>query len=259
MANKPHFQMKEFADGIAVVELSSWKWFGDYIQKTMLNRRNFCFRGQRKAVWPLESTLDREIRRLGIGDSFDEVAYLKEFMFATRGRRGPNPKELDEDEWWAVGQHQGLATPLLDWTESPFVALFFAFAKPRDQVGDRRAVWAISIAAIADKSKELAAANPPVAGIRFIMPQTDENPRLVSQRGLFTRGPTGTTHEDWIRKHFSGFRKQVLIKIVIPERASDRHDCLKFLNRMNINYLTLFPDLYGSCKYCTMSLEIPNY
>jgi len=50
-----------------------------------------------------------------------------------------------------------------------------------------------------------------------------------------------------------------MIKIYIIENHSDRNDFLRFLNRMNINYLSLFPDLDGAAKHCNMRLEIDNY
>jgi len=60
-------------------------------------------------------------------------------------------------------------------------------------------------------------------------------------------------------KHFKDSDRQILIKVMIPEKKTDRAECLKFLNRMNINHLTLFPDLYGSSQFCEMSLDIKNY
>ena len=50
-----------------------------------------------------------------------------------------------------------------------------------------------------------------------------------------------------------------MIKILITESPEDRSSFLRFLNRMNINYLSLFPDLEGAAKYCNMQLEIDNY
>lgn len=48
-----------------------------------------------------------------------------------------------------------------------------------------------------------------------------------------------------------------LIKISIPNR--DRNECLQTLHRMNINHLSLFPDLSGSAYHCNRLLEIDDY
>ena len=94
--------------------------------------------------------------------------------------------------------------------------------------------------------------------VEFIRPRSDENQRLVNQNGLFSRAPNGVDLDDWITKNFSGDESgYTLMKLQIPN--VDRTDCLRTLNRMNINHLTLFPDLYGASKYCNIHGEISHY
>ena len=49
------------------------------------------------------------------------------------------------------------------------------------------------------------------------------------------------------------------MKIFIMESEGDREEFLRYLNRMNINHLSLFPDLYGAAQYSNMELEIDDY
>ena len=125
MAKKPHWEITAPKNGACTVDLSDWKYFDDFIYKNLLYDKTYVFRGHRRADWKLESTLDRDpAARL----TRKRREHLDAFMFAVRGRRGSNPATLvRKNEWWALGQHHGLKTPLLDWTKSPFVAAYFAF------------------------------------------------------------------------------------------------------------------------------------
>lgn len=261
MAGLSKWTSKGTKNGIWEVELSSWKWFHDFVRKEMLDHSHYVWRGQRDSAWKLESSFDRlmtfkpksERERLA-------NAHLEKFKLAVRGRRGSNPSKIvSENEWWALGQHQGLATPLLDWTESPFVALFFAFEKQEKPSSGKRAVWAIG--GVGGKIAEIESAHKgseraPI--LEFVRPHQDENARLVSQAGLFSRTPLGDTVDSWVeRNYFGESNKAPMVKIVFPEK--ERTECLRTLNKMNINHLTLFPDVYGASQHCNKVLQIAKY
>jgi hypothetical protein len=255
----------DIVDGVGTVKITAWKYFHDYMYGEMLDYRTYVYRGHRRDDWKLEPTLDRLLREKGrLTDRRVRAHHLENFQFAVRGRRGPNPvPPTTENDWWALGQHNGLATPLLDWTTSPFVAAFFAYEKSKADDTSQRVVWAIAEASINAKAKELLreaaskkTARPQVT--EFFKPLSDENPRLVSQGGLFSRSPDGIDLETWVRHSFKGETNEfILMKIVIPKR--DRLGALRSLNRMNINHLSLFPDLIGASQFCNTDLLIDNY
>lgn len=263
MSKPSRWIKKEIKNGVWEIELSSWKWFHDFIRQEMLEYSHYIWRGQRDSGWRLESSLDRLIKFKPKSErEYLANEHLGKFKLAIRGRRGSNPSKIaDENEWWALGQHQGLATPLLDWTESPFVALYFAFEKQMKSSTGKRAVWAIG--GIDGKNNEIISThkkeefNRPLI-LEFVRPHQDENARLVSQAGLFSRTPIGDTVETWIERNYIGeSHKAPLLKLVFPEK--ERTECLRTLNKMNINHLTLFPDTYGASQHCNKALQIAKY
>jgi hypothetical protein len=261
MPRKPNWAQSEIKDGIMEVKLLSWKYFHDYIRKEMLDFSHYFWRGQRESKWKLESSLDRlliarpESKRRSYASG-----HLQRFKLAVRGRRGLNPSRLEnENDWWALGQHHGMATPLLDWTESPFVALYFAFQEEEAPESGSRAVW--SLGAFQQRNKEIIKAHstkapPPI--LQEIRPLQDENSRLVNQAGLFTSVPLGKTIDSWVEENYSGKSDgAILVKLIIPNK--ERTECLRTLNKMNINHLSLFPDLYGAGQHCNKALRIEKY
>lgn len=250
-------------DGVMHVKLSSWKYFHDYVRQKLLDFPHYVWRGQRDANWPLETSLDRALKGTPIAGRATAIGnHFERFKLASRGRRGTNPQRIQNDnEWWAIAQHNGMATPLLDWTESPFVALYFAFHKEQSPPSGERAVWALGGGLIIQKSNKIQAAhdgNGEPQILEYVRPNQDENSRLVAQGGLFTRTPVQVTVDKWIATNFAGETNRApLFKISIP--AKDRPACLRTLNRMNINHLSLFPDLYGAASHCNAALQIVRY
>jgi hypothetical protein len=260
----------EPADGIVTYRLRSWREFSDFLERKVFHAENevppgYIWRGHRREDWSLSSSLDRMFERLGYVENLTDRdlerladAHLATFTFAARGRRGPAPPKLLENERWALGQHFGLATPLLDWSTSPYTAAYFAFEEP-DAGTPVRCVYGLNVAAIRAHNhqiingKSIETVRPPVLDI--IDPLMDDNPRLVSQGGLFTRGPIGMPVERWVAQAFEGDSKtRALIRIDIPN--GDRLPFLRELYRMNVTHLSLFPDLIGASRYTNLRAEL---
>lgn len=267
---KKDFLYKLNQDGIASYDLNSWEDFINILDNNKAFDFNaFLWRGQRKSSWVLESTLDRLINANNSYYRYDMVEkHLTGFKFAIRGRRGPFPKELTDDEYWALGQHYGLATPLLDWTTSPYIATFFALNEipflnlsDEDMLKESFSIYAINKNKVEDTLAEnnIDDSNK----LEFISPLTDDNPRLVNQNGSFIKMPPNTNIETIIRNLYKAEERAfALFKFNIPykrNRKNNIEDILLSLNRMNINSSTLFSDLFGSSLLCNMRLAIPRY
>jgi FRG domain len=159
----------------------------------------------------------------------------------------------DSPEWpptfllsiFALAQHYGVPTRLLDWSWKPLVAAYFASESP--QPAARRAIWATRVDFVETFWSSL---HP---RIRLVTAPQASNPNLHAQAGLFT--VDGSPHErisfdDLVLREFSTIPAPnqqcylpVLRKLTFPNSEAPR--LLRLLSQHHINASTIYPGLDG--------------
>jgi hypothetical protein len=229
------------------LELRDWDHFREYVMEAFSGKHDYVFRGHADRGWKLESTLTRLGQRVTKDTKPESLnqTQLKNFRKRITGLRGSNPQPLDENGLWSLGQHFGLCTPLLDWSESPYIASYFAFENPESCTSNWRTIYALNRHALITEFPDLAD-----EGLEFLEPLHDDNKRITAQAGLFTKVPTGTDLESWLTE--KGLEHH-LQKLHIENDY--RLDVINDLSLMNINGSSIYPDLHGASKMCNMFIE----
>lgn len=259
------FKVDRPVSWMETVTFSSWTAFQSYILKSPSGGCEFVYRGQRCEDWLLQSSLsrilmaDEQFRSMSDSDRKSrERQHYDEFQYAIRGRRGPLASEVWGHSLWALGQHHGLATPLLDWTMSPYVAAFFAFWEDGLPQTEYRAIFAVNKDKIRSQCQTLQRTVGNIPDVNFLSPLSDDNSRLTNQGGLFSMLPIEVDLEAWLAAYHSNeWSAPVLSKFRIPD--FEAKNALRSLAQMNINGLTLFPDLFGSALFCNAALRREGY
>ncbi|HGU9817686.1 FRG domain-containing protein [Enterobacter chuandaensis] len=229
-------------------ELGDWVEFRETVGQMFGGSSRYVFRGQSDREWKLESTLTRLAQKVSVDfNSYDlEEIQKNNFRMRIRGLRGSNPSKLTDEEIWCLGQHYGLCTPLLDWSESPYIAAYFAYEKVSTCLSGWRTIFALDRLNLAKKIKEMGLSDE----FKFIQPLQDDNKRIIAQAGLFTKIPTNTDLEAWlIDKGLESY----LIKLHVENDY--RLDAINDLKLMNIIGSTIYPDLHGASMACNMLIE----
>ncbi len=209
------------------------------------------WRGQRQD-WPLTSSFDRKVQTKGQDDRANKLeAHLDRFK-NRMNESFPNVLPPDDVDTWALGQHYGLMSPLIDWSLSPYVAAYFGFAERREPNDDSyRYVYGLSrsLRRLMTKQKKAAKLLSTDRSVPFIEQLRYPSPRFIAQKGIFTKAFQGNDINKYVlsfaRKRPS---KEVIVKIRIPTR--DRSECLRQLHLMNIDHTTLLLDIRGVVDDC---------
>ena len=261
--------------GVGVTQCESWDEFIKALRvgpdRPAIGK---LYRGHADPDWKLSSAWERlrdHYREFRPSDDAREVFGLTkdereddQFLEVFKEQIGrmpaiPTHTLNTKKDWWAFGRHFGLYTPLLDWSQSPFIAAFFAFTdrlfsnniqpdidpvvhanmNPTKPV----IVWGLSLLKDLVRLEEF----------DFFSSPRYEFHRQRTQLGVFTHlnHHIYTDLESYLGSRSMG---NLLHRYEIPcSSVDDAHLALADLDRMNIHYGTVFPDPQGAALYANLA------
>jgi len=230
-------------------DCTDWNDFKKFLAEELycgepLCRGRFLFRGHGNVAWALSSSFDRAFGHLAL-DARNSLATELLTAFKKQCQIDNELQEVLRDDvaTLAFGRHHGLPTRLLDWSESPYVAAFFAFADHFEgeiagrEVSGEVAVWYL------DATSEIWS---PEYGVELVSPARWRDVRLLRQCGWFTLSRTPFRNLEDYHEEFRENGDGALGRISLPTSAAV--EAMSDLDLMGINPASLFSSAEGMAR-----------
>lgn len=239
---------------------------------------NFIYRGQSDSEWGLDSALERLLGSSWTKENARKFEDRSVSVFKSKYHiyRSQEHSPTSKLSWLSVMQHYGTPTRLIDFSESPYIALYFALESYSPLSDKNFSIFAIDYTAIMEKSilhiknqdskfsetRSSISANPDSIfedvvdrfsyDVLWITEPMELNARIDRQSGTFLLSGNREKTIDTILQ--SGLYGGCTIqKINIDKRLFI--NCYALLRKMGINSKSIYGDLTGLSKSIKMELQ----
>ncbi len=257
---------------LKIEAISTLKLFSNFIEQQLIKSSDniLWFRGAGRKSYTLTPTLHRHPNTTAP----DKIIDLEKNIIDRFNQRSIPflLKPFNKQDDWEIlffMQHYRIPTRLLDWTESPFVALYFALSSAAYKIISKKrvysedaAIWVLDPVlwnkeSLKDYSFDAGILSIEDAFINSFKPRTmfgnirdnpvciygtHNNSRIVSQRGVFTIAGKKIKPIESIYTE-DNFPQDCLIKLVIPK--SKIESLLISLISIGVTDSVVYPDLEG--------------
>jgi len=222
-------------------------YIDDIYGKRGFSRGEFAFRGQASEAWSLTPSYDRQFS--DPSKAVKLIDYYKHYSAFDDHDMDGSQRDIF---LVAHAQHSGVPTRLLDWSESPYVGMFFAFSEYISNLANSSdatvAIWALNLSSNLWQEEN---------GVKLVrLSSTKGNLRIRNQEGLFT---LLSTPQHSLESYVAQFEEQEippLIKAIVP--ANNAAVALSELDAMKINPSTMFPDTEGYARASVQRFKLES-
>ncbi len=228
----------------------SWDEYKSIVSKQISSDDAYVYRGQSDSSWALRSSI---FRTGFVNNHKDLVGYfnymlpmVQEQVEAWSGLSWDLSNQLSHAQFLAYLQHNGFPTPLLDFTNSPYIAAYFSFSEINhfSPQSEEVAIFAYNQKDWCTKYKQIYDINDPSFHASVLRPVIKGNHKLAIQQGLFL-----WSNVDNIENHIKQCEEnpeQYLTKYTIDVRERPR--VIKELSLMGVSAIQLAPSIESVCK-----------
>ncbi len=228
------------------LQIKSWDKFKQYISSLDGKHQGFIYRGQKERKWNLCPLFFRSGRSDLLRYARNDLPMLAHNINAISTFKYDLNKSDEFGALLNLAQHHGYPTPLLDWTESPYVAAFFAY-EDIFKLASRGSVrififnhteWMKRTY----QSKSIIDPRPTLTV--SILPALNNN-RAIPQQSIYT-----FSNVEDIQEFISYYENLLGMKFltIVELSIKERNKVMEDLRYMGITAGSLFPGFDGVCK-----------
>ncbi|MEX2280995.1 MAG: FRG domain-containing protein [Gemmatimonadota bacterium] len=236
------------------VERGGWDAFKAFVSDAIRNQWPLLYRGHADSTWKLTSSWHRLQQETPLSTYWDLLHELEDQVGTWTGRRWDLTKDTETAAFVAYLQHHGFPTPLLDWTLSPYIAAYFAFAAMDDfaPTSDDVSVFVFAHSVYQAEWEQRYDFSTDVEHVSVLRSASLGNQRQLLHQGSYTYSTVLDQGDFLVRRGVEYTEKHsevrsYVMKYDIP--AAEKPRAMRDLRLMGISAMSLFPGAEGVCRY----------